>query len=79
MDLYQVYSNGSPGIQNGPGAEGLWFKNEIYLKIFFSRTAWAQVLEIWYVVLPGGRLPILFKQSPKVQDGPATRGPRFEP
>ena len=45
MDLYQVYSNGGPGVQNGPGAEGLGFKNEIYLKIFFSRTAWLRYLE----------------------------------
>ena len=38
VDLYQVYSNGGPGVQNGPATGGLGFKNEIYLKIFFSRT-----------------------------------------
>ena len=40
VDLYQVCSNGGPWLQNGPAAGGLGFKNEIYLKIFFSRTAW---------------------------------------
>ena len=29
MDLYQVCSNGGPGVQNGPAAGGLGFKNEI--------------------------------------------------
>ena len=32
MDLYQVCSNGGPGVQNGPAAGGLGFKNEIYFK-----------------------------------------------
>ena len=50
MDLNQVCSNGGPGVQNGPvagggGGGGLGFKNEIYLKIFFSRTAWLRCLK----------------------------------
>ena len=39
MDLFQVCSNGGPGVRNGPAAGGLGLKNEIYFKIFFSRTA----------------------------------------
>ena len=45
VDLYQVCSNGGPWLQNGPAAGGLGFKNEIYLKIFFSRTAWLRYLK----------------------------------
>ena len=48
VDLYQVCSNGGPGIQNCPAAGGVWalgFKNEIYLKIFFSRSAWLRCLK----------------------------------
>ena len=45
VDLYQVCSNGGPGVQNGPGAGGLGFKNKIFLKIFFSRTAWLRCLK----------------------------------
>ena len=45
MDFYKVCSNGGPGVQNGPGAGGLGFKNEIYLKNFFSRTAWLSCLK----------------------------------
>ena len=48
MDLYQVCSNGGPGVQNGPaaggGGGGLGFKNEIYFKIF-SRIAWLRCLK----------------------------------
>ena len=29
VDLYQIYSNGGLGVQNGPAAGGLGFKNEI--------------------------------------------------
>ena len=32
MDRHQVCSNGGPGVQNGPAAEGLGFKNEIFYK-----------------------------------------------
>ena len=42
VDLHQVYSNGYPGVQNGPavGREGVVGKIFlIYLEIFFSRTA----------------------------------------
>ena len=30
---------------NGPAAGGLGFKKEIYLKFFFSRTAWLRCLK----------------------------------
>ena len=40
VDLYQVCSDGGPWVQNGPEVGGgLGFRNEIYLKIFFFRTA----------------------------------------
>ena len=45
MDLYQVCSNGGPGVRNGPAAGGLGFKNEINFKIFFSRAAWLRCLK----------------------------------
>ena len=34
LNIYQVCSNGTPGVQNGPAAGGLVFENE--LCIFFS-------------------------------------------
>ena len=78
MNLYQVCLNGGPEVRNGPAAEGggdLGFRNEIYFKIFFSRTAWLrclkfgssseplglEMLEICYVALHNGPLPSLFK------------------
>ena len=53
MDFCQVCSNGGPGVRNGPaaggggggGGGGLGFKNEIYFKFFFSRTAWLRCLK----------------------------------
>ena len=68
VHFYHVYSHGSPGVQNGSAAGGLVFKNKIYLKTFFSRTAWPRrlkfdkkVLEIKYVALPNGTLLSFFK------------------
>ena len=80
MDLYQVYLNGGPEVRNGPAAGGgLGFKNEIYFKIFFSRTAWLRCLKfgMWHclVVL----YQVCSNQGPRVQDGPAPGGPRFKP
>ena len=69
MDLYQVCSNGGPGVRNGPAAGGLGFKNEIYFKNLLLQNCLAQVLEIWYVALPGGPLPSVFK--------PRSQGPRW--
>ena len=46
MDLYQICSNGGPGIRNGPAAGGHGFKNEIYFKIFFSRTVLLRCLKL---------------------------------
>ena len=45
VDFYQVCSNDGPGVPNGPAARGLGSKNEIHLKIFFSRTAWLRCLK----------------------------------
>ena len=59
--FYHVCSNGGPEVQNGPSAGDLGFKNEINLKNLLLQSCLAQVLEIWYVVLPYGRLPSLFK------------------
>ena len=40
LPSYQVCSDGGPWVQNGPEVgRGLGFRNEIYLKIFFFRTA----------------------------------------
>ena len=72
MNFYQVCSNGGPGIQNGPEAGGLGFKNEIYLKNLLQNCL-AQVLEIWYVALPYGPLPSTCMFKPRFQDT------RFEP
>ena len=67
MDLYQVCSNGGPGVQNDPAAGGvLGFKKEIYLKNLLLQNCLAQGLEIWFIALSGGPLPSLFK--PRFQD-----------
>ena len=60
MVLYQITSNGGPGVHNGPAAGGLVFKNEYTSKTLLQNCS-AQVLEIRYVALPGVPLPSLFK------------------
>ena len=79
MDLYQVCSNGGPGLQNGPAAGGLGFKNEIYLKKLLVQNCLAQVLEIWFVALLGGPLPSLFKPRSQDPRWSRARGPKFKP
>ena len=79
MDLYQGCSNGGPGVQNGPAAGGLGFKKEIYLKNLLLQNCWAQGLEIWYIALPGGPLPSLFKPRFQGPRWPHAGSPRFEP
>ena len=79
MDLYQVCSNGGPGVQNGPAAGGLGFKKEIYFKNLLLQNCLAQGLEIWYIALPGGPLPSLFKPRFQGPRWPHAGGPRFEP
>ena len=69
MDLYQVCSNGGPGVQHGPAAGGLWFKKGNILQNLLLKNCLAQELEIWYVALPGNPLPSLFK--------PRSQGPRW--
>ena len=76
MDLYQVCSNGGPGVRNGPaagggggGGGGLGFKMKYILQNLLLQNCLAQMLEIWYVALPGGPLPSLFK--------PRSQGPRW--
>ena len=46
---YQICQPGGPGVQNGPGAEGLGSEYKIYLKIFIPHILKAQVRGIWYV------------------------------
>ena len=65
VDLKQVYLDGGPGVQNDLAAGVLGSKMNI-LKIFHLQNCLAQVLGIWYVALPGGPLPIFFKQSSKM-------------
>ena len=79
MDLYQVCSNGGPGVQNRPAAGGLGFKKEIYLKNLLLQNCLAQGLEIWYIALPGSPLPSLFKPRFQGPRWPCAGGPRFEP
>ena len=45
INFYQVCSNGGPGVRNGPTAGDLGSKNEIYFKMFFTRTAWLRYLK----------------------------------
>ena len=67
-------------VQKGPAAWGLRIKNEIYLKKLLLQNCLAQMLEIWYVALPGGHLPSLFKPRSKDPRWPCARGgPRLEP
>ena len=69
MDLYQVCSNSGPGVQNGPAAGRSWVEKGNILQNLLLQNCLAQMLEIWYVALPGGPLPSLFK--------PRSRGPRW--
>ena len=52
---------------------GLGFKNEIHLKNLLLQNCLAQVLEIWYVALPGAPFFTKFVQTkvpgPKVVSG----------
>ena len=70
MDLYQVCSNGGPGLQNGPAAGGLEFKNEIYLKIFYSRTAWLWCLKFGLQHCLVVFYQVCSNQGPRIQGGP---------
>ena len=50
------------------------------LKTLLLQNHLAQMLEIWYVALPSGPVPIFIQiKGPRVQDGPAPGGPRFKP
>ena len=44
-DFYQVCLKSGPWVENGPAAGDLELKNEIYLKIVFSRTDWLKCLK----------------------------------
>ena len=65
VDIYQVCPDGGPWVQNGPevcvcvwGGGGLGFGNDRnILKNLLLQNCLTQVLEIWYVALPGGPLP----------------------
>ena len=71
VDLYQVFSNDGPGVRNGPasGGGGSWVQKRNILQNLLLQNCLAQVLEIWYVTMPGGPLPSLFK--------PRSQGPRW--
>ena len=82
MDLYQIYSNSSPGalgVPNDTAAGGLGFKYEIYLKIFYFKTAWLRCLKFGM----NYRLVVLYQvysnQGPRIQDGTVSGGPKLEP
>ena len=79
MDFNQVSSNGDPGIQNGPAAGGLGFKNEIYFKIILSRTAWLRCMKFGMYHCLVVVYQVYSNQGPRVGDGPRLRGPRFDP
>ena len=77
MDLYQVYSNGDPGVRNGPaagGGGGSWVQKRNILRNLLLQNCLAQVLEFWYVALPGGPLPSLFKPRSQDPRWPRARG-----
>ena len=70
VDLYQVCSNGGPGVQNGPAQDNPRFESWKYFENihFFLQHHLPEMLEIRYVALPSGSLPSLFKprsQGPK--------------
>ena len=79
MDLYQVCSNDGPGVRNGPAAGGFWVQKGNTLKNLLLQNCLAQALEVWYVALPGGPLPSLFKPRFQGPRWPLARGPRFKP
>ena len=63
--LCKVCSDGSPRVQNSLAAGWLGFRNKIYLKIFFSRTAKLICLKFdTFVAFSYGSLPSLFKWWP---------------
>ena len=70
MVLYQVCSNGGPWLQYGPAAGGLRFKNEIYLKIFFSRTARLRCLKFGLYYCLVVLYQVCSNQGPRIQGGP---------
>ena len=74
MDPYQVCSNGGPGVQNGPAAGGSWVQKRNILQNLLLQNCLAQVLEIWYIALPGGPLPSLFKPRSQGTRWPGARG-----
>ena len=79
MHFYQVCSNDGPGVRNGSAAGGSWVQKLNTLKNLLLQNCLAQVLEIWYVALPGAPLPSLFKPRSQGPRWPLARGPRFEP
>ena len=69
--MYQVCSNESPcpgWVQDGPALGEPKFELSKYIKKIFKnlllQNHLAQMLEIWYVALPSGPLPNLFKEGP---------------
>ena len=79
MDLYQVCSNGGPGVRNGPVAGGGGGGGGVLVSKmkYTSKSSSPELLG------SGACLVILYQvcsnQGPRVQDGPAPGGPRFKP
>ena len=61
MDLYQVCSNGGLGPWGPKWPCGGGVLDSEMNQNLLLQNCLAQVLEIWYVALPGGPLPSLFK------------------
>ena len=57
-----------------PWAGGLGFETRKILKNLLLQNCLAQMLEIWYVALPSGPLPSLFKWWPQGPKWPWGRG-----
>ena len=66
MVLYQVCFNEVPRVQDGlvPGVLGSIIEIHVHrkiIKIFLLQNHFVQMLKIWYVALPSGPLPGMFK------------------
>ena len=84
--MHEVLVNPLGGLLPRKSVVGLTDRPDMTLDVYRGRkqqyilqNCFAQELEIWYVALPGGPLPSLFNEGPRVQHGPAPGGPRFEP
>ena len=81
MDLYQSNSNCSPGIKKGPAPGSLiLFYIDPYRENLKNRLVWkqkAQAFDIWYIAIPNGPLPRLFKLLPWGEKWPRPEADMF--